>query len=379
MKYLLVSYITLLSLTMKGSNYLDYFKSIKVAEEFILSGQNDSALEVYSETFKVFKPLDKDLYNAAIVSVDLRRYSEGARFLVELSNMNTDNKYLQKRCFKHLRKTDIWKAHISQKQRKQEKSLKREHLELIIDSLFKMDQKFRRKKGGYNVYQDTIFKLDSLNITKINELIDSNMLPRYQVLNADSLKLFNHAYTIIRHHYQNKKSISNRLFNCLKNGIISPYVYAELEDKKHSFQHNGLQKYGTLNYFMFEWFPLQRKLVMIKRDSIEQVLIERCRQKIGLHSQSNINQITNKNSAYYYHGFFFGYYESIAYLHAKPFSALISSYITPSIIHRYLTKALPQKPNPAEHQKSPWFYLSQKRERLEFRFALRYGCLFQLP
>jgi hypothetical protein len=313
-----ILFLLLTNLTASNSDYLAYYKVDNKAQIQLVNGNYDSAVVYYDSAFALSEPLIKDLYNAAICCQITGDYYKGASWLYQLANKGVKKKVITKSCFKKLRKEKYWKENVGNKL--DSIITNAIHLRNIVyqnkvDSLYSLDQKYRKKAGSYKVYGDTIAFLDSLNMKGLINLINRYGYPGEKTLGKDTPSKMNNAYIIIRHHYQNKKDISKLLYQALLNGNISPYMYAELEDKKSSW--NNSVKYGSLVFLKYQWGINKKLLIELNYSEKQLKEIEKERAKIGLPDNKNFKKMILKRYKLK-RKFIFNYYEGLVFINAKP-------------------------------------------------------------
>ena len=249
-------------------NYIDYQRVIVKAEDEILNENFTEAYRLYDSVFQSFpKHFSKDLYNAAICATYSKEYKKAKDYLLELANKGVLSYYFYSRAFKPLRKQKGWREFKNEYKLTLDKArirFKNDEEARYIDSLNAIDQKFRMMKGGYSVYGDTIAKIDSLNEIAIRNYLIKNGYPDGDKFLCEKIGgeyWRNKSYVIIRHLYQNRTPnnhyvmnkneetyLTEILENELINGNLSPYVFAELEEKKSNNLKLG-NKYGIVVYF----------------------------------------------------------------------------------------------------------------------------------
>ncbi len=149
-----------------------YYSSVNQAELAIVDAQYVDALNFYETAFSTnSQPFKKDVYNRAVCEVLVvkfdRAYSDFENLLdygYELDSLMGKEELLP-----------FFKSRYGQKLRQHaKKNIKRYNLLLrnVYDSLLTADQEFRIKEGSYEVYGDTIEKIDHANSKMVLELID---------------------------------------------------------------------------------------------------------------------------------------------------------------------------------------------------------------
>jgi len=155
----------------------------------------------------------KDIYNALLLSSELSKIDTFFTLLNLLIPKGIKNTYISEQ-FGKFQEYPEWKLFL--KNNKNQPNINRP-LKVKIDSLAIIDQKFRIKKGSYEVYGDTIRTIDSMNMELLFELIASNQFPGE---NEIGVKNFagEQGYDIVFHHYTQSTSMDK------KKAKITPFL-----------------------------------------------------------------------------------------------------------------------------------------------------------
>jgi len=254
MRFFIFLILIFTSYHLYSQNYFEYYKNVNNAGIAIIEAKYDSALYYYQKAFKDVKvQYAKDLYNAAICASYTGNNIMGIQYVERILRKGMTFNIFKKESFKGLKSCKEWKA-----LKKKSKSLIIDgrnkwdiQLRKKIDDIYNDDQYFRKKRGSYSLYGDTISKIDSINFIKLSDIIlkygypDENNLGFKKPWDIDNTKF----YIIVRHYYQNRGYLlSDILYKEVKKGHLLPNIYAELEDKKNNYLV-GDDKYGTIVFF----------------------------------------------------------------------------------------------------------------------------------
>lgn len=240
-----------------AQNYFEYQTVITEAELQITEGNINKAIRLYDSAFSLVPDhFSKDYNNIALCHMKMKHYPTAVNYCLKMVSIGVEPSFfLRRKAYNKLRNTPEWKRFTDSSaiyhQRFLDSSLY--FLNDRLNQLVDMDQKYRKKPGSYNVWRDTIAYLDSLIMLEIKHLYKQYGYLGDRQLGGVPDGHLNY-YVIIRHHYQNKKyDLSEFLYQAVKNGLMEPQIFAELEDKRY-----GNRKYGTVVYFVNKnkWYEL---------------------------------------------------------------------------------------------------------------------------
>ncbi|MEI7596236.1 MAG: hypothetical protein WCK02_10850 [Bacteroidota bacterium] len=251
MKIFFLLLLSMLSSALYSQNYLRYYKNTNKAEVKIVEAQYDSALFYYDKAFaSVDIKYIKDLYNAAICASYTGKTSIGIQYITTILSKGISYKLIKNRAFSPLKTDKSWSIMMKNRKMLVEKGRRNWNYKLKaeLDSIYKLDQKFRKKAGSYKVYRDTINALDNVNMRIMNGIISEFGYPDENIIGIKRLidMYMPDYYIIIRHYYQKKGyDLSDVLLKEVEKGHLHPRVFAELEDKKNNWLFKD-DKYGTV-------------------------------------------------------------------------------------------------------------------------------------
>ena len=186
MKKVTIYFIILLSCSRLYAQLPDslanYYQLVNKAELNIVDSNYSKAFQNYEEAFTYKKaPFGKDIYNEAICAVLLDNYKKTYVNFKHLLAYGYEMDSLRKKEVL----VDFFSSELGMKLKKdneQKVLLYDIGLRKKYDSLFFADQYFRLKEGSYDIYGDTIKKIDIANVAIIQKLIKDHGFPsQYQV------------------------------------------------------------------------------------------------------------------------------------------------------------------------------------------------------
>jgi len=162
-----------------------------------MNGNKDSSLIYYRIAFKQKKPLAREIYNAAVVAAELRRFSDVSVYLTDLLQLGVSKEELKNIVsFQQFFKSKFCKVLFATKHQVTYNVAYRESIERLI----KRDQLFRKTAQSYNLYSDTIKSIDKENITEFLSLVKKLGFPtegKIGILNLEGLAIPVYAPIII--------------------------------------------------------------------------------------------------------------------------------------------------------------------------------------
>lgn len=232
---------------LKDRHLLTYYELISQAENKIIVNDFTDAGNLYKQAFKEFKyPHAKDLQNSMKVALKVNDFKTaygdyqslkclGKEFSKEYiaENFKNPEKYKVKLC----------KNKINLQLKKK------------LDSLFEIDQYYRKLSGGnYQAYKNELTKSDSVASTHLLKLIQTEGFPNeYNIgLKMNSNVYYHDFYYIIWHQlasnlYSSQKvNFSNEINKALNLGKIRPDIAGQLLDL-----NNNTNNYSYFKIFQF--------------------------------------------------------------------------------------------------------------------------------
>ncbi|MFP3596369.1 hypothetical protein [Chryseobacterium sp. SIMBA_029] len=235
------------SFELKDKSLIKYYELTNEAEKKIINNNLTEANALYKEAFNEFKhPHAKDLHNSMKVA---------------LKTNDLETAYIYYQSLKCLGKnfSDEFLAENFKNPEQYKKQLCQNTIDLkykkSLDSLFKVDQFYRKVSGGdYVKYKKEITKSDSIASLGLLKLIQKKGFPNeYNIgLEMNSWVYFHDFYLIIWHQLANN-SISNQKVNfskeiekALNQGKIRPDIAGFLFDL-----NNGTYDYSYFKIYQF--------------------------------------------------------------------------------------------------------------------------------
>lgn len=192
------------------NNFAEYKSEINKAELFLVNNQKENSLDCYVKTFqKGNGTFVRDIYNALVLSSELNLKDTFFILLDYLIPKCLTNEYINSiEVFNKYQNDKRWNKFLEKnKTAKRKIDLK---LKQQIDQLHVKDQFFRIKEGSYEVFGDTINKIDKENINFLLSLISSNKFPGEDNIGVDDFD-GRMGFDIVFHHYTQKSSLDNSL------------------------------------------------------------------------------------------------------------------------------------------------------------------------
>lgn len=234
---------------------IEYYNTINKAEIHIVNGNLTLAKEKYEIAFKANKePHAKDIFNNMQVLIKLKDYK------------NAYANYNILECFRYEFEKDFFKSNFPPNLKFKEKECKNKidySYKKTLDSLFEKDQYFRKlSTGNYKKYQKEMTEGDSLNATKLYQLIQKKGFPNeYNIGLSSSSKIFFHNfYYIIWHqlatnlYSPQQVNFSKEMEKALNEGKLTPEWFQHLSQlndgtdaryKMHFSIHEFITSNGT--------------------------------------------------------------------------------------------------------------------------------------
>jgi len=298
---------------LSDSMKLYYFK-VNLAELSISDSAYIDALKYYNEAFNLKKkPFCKDKFNSAIcfalqgnnkyTYLTLKYIIQYGYSLNDIRNKKVFDRFFLSRYGKKLVSFE-----------KKKLVLYNRGIRDSYDSLLHKDQYFRIKKGSYDVYGDTIRKINKTNVVCLLKLIEKYGNPSEQLIGVYPNFDFNPFNILVTHNYVGSKTgqifdFSEILYKAIYSGDLDSRVAASLitgsigKDIYGSF-FLGLIQYGILDKNEPELIKKGSLsgyglLIFNPNEKTKKTNIER--EKIGLDS---IEEARKKLSFQYYHNDF---------------------------------------------------------------------------
>jgi hypothetical protein len=205
----------------------DYQAKINRAELAYIEGKKDESLKLYYELLLTSKGnFCKDIHNALIVAAELNDRDKFFELLQLILVKGLSNQKMNSiEPFESFRSDPRWQKFLD---KNAEYICPNPTLRAAIDSIAFIDQYFRKLEGSYEVYGDTIRKIDSLNMNFIYGLVESNTFPGENEIGVRAASCYQE-YDIVFHHYtqstsldENKQKITPIIVNLVRQGLVSP-------------------------------------------------------------------------------------------------------------------------------------------------------------
>jgi hypothetical protein len=175
-----------------------YYHCTNRAELYIVNNQWDSSLFYYRKALALNRrPFAKDLYNALLVACRIKQYPTAYQYAYKLAGMGYH--------LNNLRKDSAGNAFWQNSQYRQRLKKLAEKPPVLYDRAYRKlieqmvhdDQYFRTKPGSYQLYDDTIRKIDRVNVFALQRLIATKGFPSEYRIGVDSVDLLTPLHDII--------------------------------------------------------------------------------------------------------------------------------------------------------------------------------------
>lgn len=229
---------------------ISYYEAVNSAEDKIVANELDSADFYYQKAFKIFKePHANDLYNHMKVLLNKKNYENAFKHYQSLD------------CMKYKFEENFLSYHFPNSEQYKKLKCKNkfdDHYRKELDSLFMIDQHYRKLSGGnYAKFKKEITKNDSIASTKLLSLIQKKEFPNEYDLGLSSANLvfFQNFYFIIWHQLATNLyspqvvNFSDEIIKALNKGKITPENAAFLLDL-----NNGTQNYSSRHFDIVQIF-----------------------------------------------------------------------------------------------------------------------------
>lgn len=253
------------------SQITKYYESISNAERCIIYNKLDSSFHYYEQSFKFKKlPFGKDLNNAALISLKLKKFKELNRNLVELVKLGVSVNVLRSNNLFNSYFIDYKEGKTALKKLELLKPQYDGYYRLQLQNILVKDQYYRKKRNLKNQYVDSIKKADAENISDLLNLIKSKGFPTEQRVGIDS-NTFSIPYVDVI--FLHQRSGENQQYNFgemllenVKNGNLDNRLGYDLYTS-----NNGLYAFDYMRFLLIKVIdsskPAARKSNHIVLDS----------------------------------------------------------------------------------------------------------------
>lgn len=267
-----------------------YYPHINAAEMAITRDDFPAAISHYKKAFSSVKNgFARDYRNAILCGIQAEDAPFVFGLMEKIALKGVDKKYFEDSVFVSLQGKREWSNLMKSLDRLNKKFLATSNPALIqeLEAMHKRDQFFREKEGSYEVYGDTIAKIDFENVLRFQEIVKENGFPTEEEIGA-----FRHEsaapYYIVLHHqaqrlsqndkkYRRAPSLSPEIIEAAKGGKCSPAIAGYLLSLENNpslnygaWGINRLNVNGVLKpYFLLDKHPEEKlKEIDQKRASI---------------------------------------------------------------------------------------------------------------
>jgi len=236
-----------------------HYSLINKAEMAIIDSNYQLAINLYDSAF-TYKdsPFATDIYNAAICATLTLQYDKTLLYLQRV----LDKGYKIQKLFEKPLFDEFFKSDFGIELIQYSHNIVYKHNIILnnqLDSLFDIDQKFRKMVNNpYEVYKDTISKIDDSNAIFIIDFINKYGFPNEDLIGLYT-NLYNNTswYIVILHNQQRyskgktKTDMTDLIYDALYNGEIHPTVAIHLiEETGIGSNYYGCIDAGLLKFVL---------------------------------------------------------------------------------------------------------------------------------
>jgi hypothetical protein len=229
-----------------------YYPSINNAELAISRNEFSAALSYYKKAFDSVKSgFARDYRNAILCAIRTKDDAFAFNYLEKIILKGFEKDFLADTIFDPLKGKRKWKKLMASYDRMHQESLATINAAFLreLDAMNERDQLFRTKEGSYEIYGDTIAKIDLENVLRFQQLVDKYGFPSEDMIGAFTYEQ-NAPYNIILHHHA--ENLSNRNYEYPRASSIAPIIVQAAKEGKCSPAHAGfllsLQNDPSLRY-----------------------------------------------------------------------------------------------------------------------------------
>ncbi|MFN0216710.1 MAG: hypothetical protein ACKVT2_20830 [Saprospiraceae bacterium] len=231
---------------------LAYYPNINEAELAIIREDHTAALSLYKKAFQSVKSgFARDYRNAIICATYTKDDAFAFEYLEKLVLKSMGKDFLSDTAYAPLRQKKGWGKLLKEYDNLHARSLKHINGPLLAElvAMAERDQLFRAKEGSYDVYGDTIAKIDLENVNRFRQLVKEFGFPSEDMIGA-FVSEQNAPYNIVLlHHAQN---LSNTNYNYPIASSLASIIELAAKEGKCSANHAGflltMQNDKSLNY-----------------------------------------------------------------------------------------------------------------------------------
>jgi hypothetical protein len=200
-----------------------YYPKINEAELAITRNDIQEALQHYKAAFSSVKTsFARDYRNAAICAMQTNEEAFALSCVEKLIAKSLHKDYFQDTIFASLREKNGWKklmAQFDQRYFAAQASINQQYLG-ELSAMADRDQYFRQMEGSYEVYGDTIAKIDHENVARFRQLVELYGFPSESIIGTfvDAAA----PWTIVVHHQA--QQLSNPDYKYPKSPSLAPIL-----------------------------------------------------------------------------------------------------------------------------------------------------------
>lgn len=231
-----------------------YYPYINQAELAIISEDYTTAVSHYKKAFSAVKNgFARDYRNAVLCGIQTQDDPFAFALLEKIALKGVGKKYFEDSAFVPLQGKREWRILMQSLDRLQKEFVANssQPLRKELEAMHERDQFFRVKEGSYDVYGDTIAKIDFENVTRFRQMVKETGFPTEEMIGAFNQEKKAPFYIVLHHHaqtlsqeekkYPRAASLSPEIIAATKAGQCPPALAGFLL----SMENNPSLNYGA--------------------------------------------------------------------------------------------------------------------------------------
>ena len=271
-----------------------YYPNINKAELAIIQQDYRLALTHYKSAFESVKSgFARDYRNAILCAIQTKDNAFAFAYLEKVIMKRMDRSFFADTAFAPLMEKKAWRELMNSYDALYAKSAEGISSKLLQELIHmeERDQFFRVQEGSYEVFGDTIAKIDVENVTRFQQLVNIYGFPSEDLIGAYMFEQ-NAPYNIILHHQA--QTLSNTMYKYPTGESLAPIIEQAAQAGKCSPAHAGyllsMQNDRLYNYNAFGILQLSVNGVIRPYYLLDKIPVEKLseinikRASIGLES-----------------------------------------------------------------------------------------------
>ena len=257
--FLFVAFFFSRSLPAQADFRTVYHPQINQAELAIVDEDYHLALQHYNRAFESIPTgFARDYHNASLCAIAIGEWKSALDFMRALVAKGVEKSFFEKNADWYVElQGQGWGAFINQYEETRKMSFGKTVDYQFIGRLGELENRDQAFRYSYELYRDTIKKIDQENIEEFLRLVEQKGFPTEEMLGVkEPTSIRGRYYLIIWHHLKNWKSdttlsdIRPVLLDALKNGKLPPEAVAEFLNVSES-KAGALGPYGNTAAIVF--------------------------------------------------------------------------------------------------------------------------------